>query len=150
MMAETPERVEQESFIGDDGSLAQPAQGPEVSPPAPLHTSTRGKRGETSGRPGSPRPTGDGEQLPLPLAQEPESSTAPPAGKKRRRRKAPGFVPVTRDPDVARSYSDSAALDSAIAQGLAQVLTRLPPEELAALRAKVAQAARKNGRAKTS
>jgi hypothetical protein len=53
---------------------------------------------------------------------------------------------VTRDPDVARSYSDNVALDYAVARGLAQALSSLPPEELAALRAKVAQASQARNR----
>ena len=49
---------------------------------------------------------------------------------------------MTRDPDVARSYSDNVALDYAVARGLAQALTSLPPEELAALKARVARTPR--------
>jgi len=86
-----------------------------------------------------------GAQLPLPLDLEPE--TLPTILPKRKRRGgSQGFVPVTRDPDVARSYSDNVALDYAVARGLAQALSSLPPEELAALRAKVAQASQARNR----
>ena len=64
-----------------------------------------------------------------------------------------GFVRVTRDPDVARSYSDNIALGYAVAQGLARALATISPQDLADLRAKVAQeksqakpTARRNGR----
>ncbi len=64
-----------------------------------------------------------------------------------------GFVRVTRDPDVARSYSDNIALGYAVAQGLARALATLSPQDLADLRAKVTQekprtntATRRNGR----
>ncbi len=83
---------------------------------------------------------------------DPEPEAGPPAApakEKRRRSRSKGFVPVTRDPDVARSYSDNVALDYAIARGLAQALTSLPPEELAALKAKVARA-RQNSKAPPS
>ncbi len=91
-----------------------------------------------------------GAQLPLPFEMEqeaePVAASGDPASRaKPQRSRAKGFVPVTRDPDVARSYSDNVALDYAIARGLAQALTSLPPEELAALKAKVAKA-RQNGR----
>lgn len=92
-----------------------------------------------------------GAQLPLPL--EMDAEVAPdslPAREKPRPRKSKGFVPVTRDPDVARSYSDNVAFDYAIARGLAQALGSLPPEELAALRAKVAKAARQNSKPSAS
>jgi hypothetical protein len=86
-----------------------------------------------------------GAQLPLPLDLEPETlPTIPP--KTRRKGGSQGFVPVTRDPDVAKSYSDNVALDYAVAKGLAQALSSLPPEELAALRAKVAQASQLRSR----
>ncbi len=83
------------------------------------------------------------------MDSEREPQPPVPAREKRQRR-SKGFVPVTRDPDVARSYSDNVALDYAIARGLAQALTSLPPEELAALRAKVARAARQNGKSASS
>ncbi|MHB0869462.1 MAG: hypothetical protein ACYC66_05095 [Chloroflexota bacterium] len=92
-----------------------------------------------------------GAQLPLPLEMDTAPAPdPPPAREKRRPRKSKGFVPVTRDPDVARSYSDNVAFDYAIARGLAQALGNLPPEELAALRAKVAQAARQSGKTSAS
>ncbi len=97
-----------------------------------------------------------GAQLFLPLVMDPEPEAEPlPAGgtpptrTKAQRPRTKGFVPVTRDPDVARSYSDNVALDYAIARGLAQALTSLPPEELAALKAKVARA-RQTGRVPSS
>lgn len=80
-------------------------------------------------------------QLPLPLSLEPEK-VQPRAKSSKRRKGSGGFVPVTRDPDVAQSYSDNVALDYAVARGLAQALQSLPPEELAALRARVAKAAK--------
>jgi len=84
-----------------------------------------------------------GTQLPLPLDLEMEPRPDEPRPLARgRRSRSKGFVPVTRDPDVARSYSDNAALDQAIARGLAQALSGLPPEELAALKAKLARAPR--------
>ncbi len=92
-------------------------------------------------------PVAGESQLALPLVAESEAQPAPlpPAPRGKRRRKGSrGFVPVTHDPDVARSYSDNVALDYAIARGLAQALGSLPPEELASLRAKVAKAARHN------
>ena len=88
-------------------------------------------------------------QLPLPLDEEVGARPEPPAALKAgkpQRKTGSGFVRVTRDPDVARSYSDNVALDYAIARGLAEALTTLPPEDLAALRAKVAQAARHYGK----
>ena len=78
--------------------------------------------------------------LPMETAHEPHGDT--PAQHTRERRKGTrGFVPVMHDPDVARSYSDNIAMDHATARGLAQVLATMTPEELAALRAKVARAA---------
>ncbi len=98
----------------------------------------------------TPRPARDdaplrGAQLPLPLDLEPETLPTIPQ-KTRRKGSSQGFVPVTRDPDVARSYSDNVALDYAVAKGLAQALSSLPPEELAALRAKVARASQARSR----
>lgn len=90
-----------------------------------------------------------GNQLPLPLDEEVGATPEAPKALKTRkpqRKAGSGFVRVTRDPDVARSYSDNVALDYAIAQGLAEALTSLPPEDLAALRAKVAKAARQHGK----
>ncbi|HEX9015809.1 MAG TPA: hypothetical protein VF960_07415 [Chloroflexota bacterium] len=80
----------------------------------------------------------DGSQLPLPGFM-PETSasrqaTASPPVKFRR-----GYVRTTRDPDVARSYSDNVALGYAVAQGLAKALSTLSPGELAALRARVVE-----------
>lgn len=94
-----------------------------------------------------PQSPGGESQLPLPLdtEKEEESPPAPPVKPKRRRKGSRGFVRVTRDPDVAQSYSDNIALDYAIAQGLAHAIAALPPEELAALRDKVARAARQRG-----
>ncbi|MGI5837092.1 MAG: hypothetical protein ACOX87_11500 [Chloroflexota bacterium] len=85
-------------------------------------------------------------QLPLPLQFEPEANSPPVVKKRRRKKGAGGFVPVTRDPDVAQSYSDNVALDYDVAKGLAQALQSLPPEELAALRAKVAKAAQRTSK----
>lgn len=103
-------------------------------------------KGEPTIRAGPVEEVASMEQLPLPLDVKSDPTPAPLSAKKRPRRKTRGFVPVTRDPDVAQSYSDNAALDNAIAQGLAQLLVGLPPEELAALRARVARAARRNGK----
>jgi len=87
----------------------------------------------------------DVTQLELPLDLESEKKPKrEPATKKRKGSK--GFVPVTRDPEVAQSYSDNVALDYAVARGLAQALQALPPEELAALRAKVLKAAQQKAR----
>ncbi len=146
-MSQAAEKVEQRSFIDDGVPLAQSSAGPVESPPALFDTSPIRGGGEA----GRPEPEAEGAgaaQLPLPLGMDPEPPEAAPAieGKPHRRR-SKGFVPVTRDPDVARSYSDNIALDYAVARGLAQALGSLPPEELAALRAKVAKAARHNGKA---
>jgi len=148
-MADLPERMELERPVGDEGSIEQPKLGSVASPPALLRSQSRGRKGKPAGRSAASANAGETEQLRLPLEEaqplppptgsEAVSAPSPP---KKRRRRSQGFVPVTRDPEVARSYSDSAAMDSAIAQGLAQVLTRLPPEELAALRARVAKAGR--------
>jgi len=87
----------------------------------------------------------DVTQLALPLDLDPEKKPKrEPAAKRRKGSK--GFVPVTRDPEVAQSYSDNVALDYAVAKGLAQALQALPPEELAALRAKVLKAAQQKSR----
>lgn len=91
-----------------------------------------------------------GNQLPLPLDEEVGAKPEAPAAlktSKPKRKTGSGFVRVTRDPDVARSYSDNVAFDYAIARGLAEALSSLPPEDLAALRAKVAQATRQRGKA---
>ncbi len=143
-MSQPAEREVQQSFIDNEAATAEFASGPVESPPALLS-------------PGSPAPEPHGRkpdlrvvesgatQLSLPLEMDPEQPPAPVPPEKRRRGRR-GFVPVTRDPEVARSYSDNVALDYAIAQGLAKALSSLPPEELAALRAKVAQASRQKGR----
>ena len=92
------------------------------------------------------------EQLVLP-GIDLESPSAPTAENPVRSASPRGFVRVTRDPDVARSYSDNIALGYAVAQGLARALATLSPRDLADLRAKVTQekprtnlTARRNGR----
>lgn len=104
----------------------------------------RQKSGKKSTREGKEKEA-EAAQLSLPLQFEPEENP-PPVTKRRRRKGAGGFVPVTRDPDVAQSYSDNVALDYAVARGLAQALQSLPPEELAALRARVAKAAKQSSK----
>lgn len=155
-MSQAAERVEQKSFISDEadvvqppaGSVEAPPSGPVVAPPALLHMPPSPAE-EAAGRPGLEGARLESAQLPLPLGEDSEPQPEP-AKEKRRRQGSRGFVPVTRDPEVARSYSDNVALDYAIARGLAQALGSLPPEELAALRAKVAKAARRNGKAPSS
>ncbi len=80
------------------------------------------------------------KQLSLPLVDGPPAEEEPGRNEPARRGKS-GFKRVTRDADVARSYSDNVALGYAVARGLAQVLAAMAPSELAALRARVAQAA---------
>jgi len=85
---------------------------------------------------------GTEKQLPLPLEAEPVAGEAPARSTPATARRAkPGFLRVTRDAEVARSYSDNVALGYAVARGLAEVLARMEPGELAALKARVAQAA---------
>jgi len=88
------------------------------------------------------------KQLSLPLGADPIEEEQPasiePVTARRSKR---GFKRVTRDADVARSYSDNVALGYAVARGLAEVLTRMDPGELAALKARVAQSAAQTGRA---
>lgn len=79
-------------------------------------------------------------QLSLPLEEESRAAEPQAGGEPARRGKA-GFKRVTRDADVARSYSDNVALGYAVARGLADVLAGMAPSDLAALRARVAQAA---------
>ncbi len=147
-MSEPPETARNGGF-DPEAAAEETAEGPVATPPALVYSADHpGKRRAGRNRRG---PAAE-QQLPLPLDLEPEPQRAeavqpaekvPPAEKpKRRGRRSPGFLPVTRDPDVARSYSDNVALDHAIAEGLARALSSLPPEELAALRAKVARAAR--------
>jgi hypothetical protein len=138
----------QESFI-EEIFPERPVGEPVASPPAPPSSdeapneAPKGRQDE-GGR--SQAPTGAGQQLSLPLEGSRGAESRPAAPQKGVRRGVRGFVPVTHDPDVARSYSDNASMDQAIAQGLAQVLAAMPPEELAALRAKVARAAGKERR----
>lgn len=141
-MSQAEEKAEQRDFIVDEVPLAQSAAGPVAPPPAfPADDAP-------SPRDSARRAEAQGTQLPLPLDVDPEPAAEPAhVAEKRRSRRSKGFVPVTRDPDVARSYSDNVALDYAIARGLAQALGSLPPEELAALRAKVAKANLQNSRA---
>ena len=144
-MAQETERDQQTSFISDESPINEPSRGPAALPPALRHSSANPEE-RTTTKEGVRAADAGGEQLSLPLGMEQEARPAAPAKQRSRRRGHSGFVPVTRDPDVARSYSDNVALDYAIARGLSQVLTTLPPEELAALRAKVAQAARENSK----
>lgn len=149
-MPQAAEKAKQRNLLPDQAASAQPSAGPVESPPALIDSRPASSQGGAAER-ASPKVAGlQGAQLPLPLDPEPEAGPpAAPAKEKRRRSRSKGFVPVTRDPDVARSYSDNVALDYAIARGLAQALTSLPPEELAALKAKVARA-RQNGKAPPS
>ncbi len=140
-MAETVERAEGASQLREELSVAKPSVGPARNPPAPSDSKTSQLQGNAE-EAGADRPS----QLPLPLYENPDPGPDPRASKDekpRRSRGKKGFVPVTRDPDVARSYSDNAALDYAMARGLAHALTSLPPEEMALLKAKVARSPRK-------
>ena len=85
------------------------------------------------------------KQLSLPLEEEQAAEEKPEESKPARRTKQ-GFMRVLRDSEVARSYSDNVALGYAVARGLAQVLSTMPPADLAALRARVAQAAERTGK----
>lgn len=150
-MPEMVEKVEQGTFITDEVSPAPASAGPVGSPPALLNSGSASSPGMAGERASPEAARGQGAQLPLPLDMDSEREPQPPVpAREKRQRRSKGFVPVTRDPDVARSYSDNVALDYAIARGLAQALTSLPPEELAALRAKVARAARQNGKSASS
>jgi hypothetical protein len=143
-MPKSARDAKQDSFI-EEIFTERPEGEPVASPPAPPSSEQPARdRKVEAGR--SHAAPGSGQQLSLPL--EGGRGTASRAGgaQKGGRKGARGFVPVTHDPDVARSYSDNASMDQAIAQGLAQVLAAMPPEELAALRAKVARAAGKERR----
>ncbi len=148
-MSRAEETASQTSFIGDGGPDVEPSEGPVASPPAPSDSSGSSRR-RASARAGPPAGKADATQLSLPLDPEPSPHPGHPAQEKKPRKRRRGFVRVTEDPDVARAYSDHADLGNAIAQGLAQALASLPPEELAALRARVAQGARKSERHATS
>lgn len=80
------------------------------------------------------------KQLSLPLEEE-EVAEEKPAESKPARQAKKGFVRVHRDSEVAKSYSDNVALGYAVAKGLAQVLKSMSPADLAALKARVAEAA---------
>jgi hypothetical protein len=140
-MPKSARDARQESFIEEIFS-EQPVGEPVASPPAPpaSEPEPKGRKGEVERAEAA---TGTGQQLELPLESgrraEPHQAPSP---QRSERRGGRGFVPVTHDPDVARSYSDNASMDQAIAQGLAQVLASMPPEELAALRARVSRAGR--------
>jgi hypothetical protein len=133
----------QASFIEEIFS-EQPVREPVASPPAPPVSGPvrKGRKGEER----LEAATGAGQQLSLPLEAGRRGEPQAAGPQKAERKGARGFVPVTHDPDVARSYSDNASMDQAIAQGLAQVLSSMPPEDLAALRAKVARAAGRDRR----
>jgi hypothetical protein len=85
-------------------------------------------------------------QLSLPLGEEPVAEKVPARGEAAPARKKEGFKRVTRDADVARSYSDNVAFGYAVARGLAEVLSRMEPGELAALKARVARSAEQGAR----
>ena len=148
-MPEAVEKAEQASLLPDEVSSAQRSAGPVESPPALFDTGPILRASDEAPVARPERGGSQPSQLPLPLYEtlEPEPEPLVRAKEKPQRRSGKkGFVPVTRDPDVARSYSDNVALDYAIARGLAQALTSLPPEELAALRAKVARTLRQSGK----
>jgi len=142
-MLQAARKGKQRSALPDQAAPAQPSAEP-ADPPAALLPRGPGLTHEEP----SPALEGAGAkeaQLALPLEIDaPPPPDAPPLAERRkpRRSRSKGFVPVTRDPDVARSYSDNVALDYAVARGLAQALTSLPPEELAALKARVARTPR--------
>lgn len=149
-MSQAGEQADQKDLVEEASIVDQTSSGPAVMPSAPLRSS-----GQT--RPPERAPSGGSAesevQLPLPFESDADAGRGavpgekPPAKKKRRRPGGRGFPRVTRDPEVAKSYSDNVALDYAIARGLAQVLADLPPEELAALRSKIARSSRQNSTA---
>jgi len=142
-MPRSRERAEQESLPPDEVSIGLSLERSVEQPSTSPGSATTGSKDAAMEKESLVGVT-DASQLPLPL--EPEEPCPPAAQRKRGRKGSRGFVPVTRDPDVARSYSDNVALDYAVARGLAQALQALPPEELAALRAKVARATRQDGK----
>ena len=146
-MAERAEKAQDKTPIGSEQPLFTEACEGRTMPPSTLPLSPSAGRPERAGPRAALRTrAANEEQLPLPLDEQLERPISAPQRQTSRRKGGKGFVPVTRDPDVARSYSENAALDNAIAQGLSQALATLPPEELAALRQKVAKAARRNGK----
>lgn len=134
------DRAEEKGSPQIETPVVHDPQGPAHQPPALF--ALPGPNGEKPVKKGARRSKAvHTAQLPLPLNFEAEK-TQPQAKGNKRRKGSKGFVPVTRDPDVAQSYSDNVALDYAVARGLAQALQSLPPEELAALRTRVAKAAK--------
>lgn len=144
-MSESAGNSKQNSFI-DDIFSKRPDEEPVASPPAPPSS----RQGNEHGRGGDDAGTVEGQQLALPLETGQDARTRQNHHGRGGRKPPRGFVPVTHDPDVARSYSDNASMDQAIAHGLAQVIAAMSPEELAALKAKVARAAARDGRDGTS
>lgn len=133
------ERAEQKGLAPGEAPVLHDPTGPVADTPALFALSPPNDK--KAAKKGSQRDKGaTASQLPLPLSLE-QDTPHPPSTNGKGRKRSKGFVPVTRDPDVARSYSDNVAYDYAVARGLAQALQSLPPEELAALRAKVAKAA---------
>ena len=142
------DRAEETNLACDEVPADIDGQGPARRTPALFAVDASDGRGAIK----KPHRKGDPDepfQLPLPLQAEPEEEQ-PAATKKQRRKRRGGFVPVTRDPDVAQSYSDNVTLDYAVARGLAQALQSLPPEELAALKAKVAKAAQHSSKQRSA
>ena len=147
-MSQAGDQADQKDLVEEPSTVDQTSSGPAVMPSAPLRSPHQARPPETPPSGGSAESE---VQLPLPFESDADARAGagpaekPPAKKKKRRRPGgQGFPRVTRDPGVAKSYSDNVALDYAIARGLAQVLADLPPEELAALRSKIARSSRQN------
>ncbi|HEX9014713.1 MAG TPA: hypothetical protein VF960_01785 [Chloroflexota bacterium] len=141
--SDTPGEAREETTR--DNPIEEASEGPVALPPALLHPERAAKN--RSGRRREPAELENPvKQLALPLEEKAEVEAAaeePQEGAEQPHRGKKGFTRVTRDADVARSYSDNVALGYAVARGLAQVLSSMPPEELAALKARVAQGAKR-------